>query len=175
MGTRRMHFLTIHFIHCSILMMILWAKFDLETRTPQLDAVNAFVHAEIDEPVYMRLSGYPELAKALELNQALWSLPVLWQIKSTNAMRFLGFDELPQEPCVMKGGIICFYSVDDIVFAFRQKDRGKVQEMVENLKRTLTIKVGELNGSLECTWLEIAPKILFGSPIVHQRTLEDIK
>ena len=35
----------------------------------------------------------------------------------------MGFTEVPQEPCVMKrGGIICFFYVDDIVFAFRKKD-----------------------------------------------------
>jgi len=47
-------------------------------------------------------------------------------------MKLLGFDELPQEHRVMmKDGIICLYSVNDIVFAFRQKDRGKVQETVK--------------------------------------------
>jgi hypothetical protein len=47
--------------------------------------------------------------------------------------------------CYDEGGIICFYFVDDIVFAFRQRDREKVQETVEGLKKTFTIKeIGEL-------------------------------
>jgi hypothetical protein len=29
---------------------------------------------------------------------------------------------------MIKGGIICFYFVDGIVFAIRQRDRGKAQE-----------------------------------------------
>ena len=49
------------------------AKFDLETY--QLDAVNAFVHAEIDEIVYMRLlPGFTEAGKVFILNKALYGL-----------------------------------------------------------------------------------------------------
>ncbi len=56
------------------------AKFDLETL--QLDAVNAFVHADLDETVFMRMPpGYGEQGKVLKLNRALycrrWSL-LLW-------------------------------------------------------------------------------------------------
>ena len=47
------------------------AKFDLET--VQLDAVNAFVHAEIDELVYMRLPpAFGQPNKVLRLNKALY-------------------------------------------------------------------------------------------------------
>jgi hypothetical protein len=43
----------------------------------------------------------------------------------------MGFTEVPQEPCVMKrGGIICFFYVDDIVFAYRKKDSEAVTEAV---------------------------------------------
>ena len=124
------------------------AKFDLETY--QLDAVNAFVHADIDEIVYMRLPPrYTEPGKVLRLNKALYGLccsPLLWQQKITSALSELGFKELPQEPCIMiKNGIICFYFVDDIVFAFRQKDRIEVQEIIRNLKKPFTIKeIGDL-------------------------------
>ena len=73
------------------------AKFDLETY--QLDAVNAFVHADIDEIVYMRLPpGYTEPGKVLRLNKALYGLrrsPLLWQQKITSALSELGFKELP--------------------------------------------------------------------------------
>ena len=124
------------------------AKFDLETY--QLDAVNAFVHAEIDEIVYIRLPpGFTEAGKVLRLNKALYGLrrsPLMWQQKITSAMQELGFKELPQEPCIMlKNGIICFYFVDDIVFAFRQKDSKEVQETIRSLKKPFTIKeVGNL-------------------------------
>ncbi|OXV09509.1 hypothetical protein Egran_02726, partial [Elaphomyces granulatus] len=34
---------------------------------------------------------------------------------------------VPQEPCVViKGGIICFFFVDDIVSAFKKKDRDEI-------------------------------------------------
>ena len=46
------------------------AKFDLETI--QLDAVNAFVHADSDETVFIRmLLGYSKIDKVLRLNKAL--------------------------------------------------------------------------------------------------------
>ena len=49
------------------------AKFDLETY--QLDIVNAFVHADIDEIVYIRLPlGFIEPGKVLKLNKALYGL-----------------------------------------------------------------------------------------------------
>jgi hypothetical protein len=90
------------------------AKFDLET--PQLDAGNAFVHAVLDELVYTRPPpGFTEPGRVLKLDKALYGLrrsPTLWQTKITNAIKSLGFDELPQEPCVMiKDGMICYYSV----------------------------------------------------------------
>lgn len=79
------------------------AKFDLETL--QLDAVNAFVHADLDETVFMRMPpGYGENGKVLRLNCALYGLrrsPLLWQQKLTSEMKRLGFKEIPQEPCVM--------------------------------------------------------------------------
>ena len=48
-------------------------KLDLETL--QLDAVNAFVHANLDETVFMRMPpGYGENGKVLRLNKALYGL-----------------------------------------------------------------------------------------------------
>ena len=99
------------------------AKFNLETL--QLDAVNAFVHADLDETVFMRMPpGYLQSGKVLKLNKALYGLrrsPLLWQQKLTNEMKKLGFKEIPQEPCVVqKDEIIGFFYVDDIVFAFKK-------------------------------------------------------
>jgi hypothetical protein len=124
------------------------AKFDLET--VQLDAVNAFVHAEIDELVYMRLPpAFGQPNKVLRLNKALYGLrrsPILWQMKFTSALQNLGFSEVPQEPCVMiKGGIICFFYVDDIVFAFRKQDTANLTQMISILKKQFTMKeLGEV-------------------------------
>jgi hypothetical protein len=47
----------------------------------------------------------------------------------------MGFTEVPQEPCVMKrGGIICFFYIDDIVFAYRKKDSKAVTEAVDEMQ-----------------------------------------
>ena len=103
-------------------LLALTAKFDLETL--QLDAVNAFVHAELlDETVFMRMPpGYAEQEKVLKLNKALYGLrqsPLLWQQKLTNEMKKLGYAEISQEPCIVqKNGVICFFYIDDIVFAY---------------------------------------------------------
>ena len=119
------------------------AKFDLETL--QLDAVNAFVHADLDETVFMRMPpGYGEQGKVLKLNRALYGLrrsPLLWQQKLTDEMKKLGFKEIPQEPCVVqKNGIICFFYMDDIVFAFKKDQRDKVERTVAWLSKALTIE-----------------------------------
>ena len=124
------------------------AKFDLETL--QLDAVNAFVHADLDETVFMRMPpGYGEQGRVLKLNRALYGLrrsPLLWQQKLTDEMKRLGFKEIPQEPCVVqKDGIICFFYVDDIVFAFLKDQRDEVEKTVASLSKALTIeRKGEL-------------------------------
>jgi reverse transcriptase-like protein len=92
---------------------------------------------------------YAQPNKVLKLNKALYGLrrsPLLWQTKFTTVLKDLGFTEVPQEPCVViKGGIICFFFVDDIVFAFRKKDRDEVNHILSSLKKIFTMKdLGEL-------------------------------
>jgi len=106
------------------------AKFDLETT--QIDAVNAFVHCDLDEVVYMKLPpGFNKgkTDKVLRLRKALYGLRrslLLWQKNLTSLLNELGFKEVPQEPCVMlKGGIVIFFYVDDIVFCYRKIDEKK--------------------------------------------------
>jgi hypothetical protein len=144
------------------ILLAMIAKFDLETL--QLDAVNAFVHADLDEEVYMRMPpGFSKPNKVLRLNKALYSLrrsPLLWQTKFTSALKDLGFTEVPQEPCiVIKGGIICFFFVDDIVFAFRKKDREEVGHITSSLKKIFTMKdIGELKWFLGMHIMRDRPK-----------------
>ena len=90
-----------------------------------MNAVNAFVHAELDELMYIRLPpGFRQPNKVARLNKAFYGLrrlPLLWQTKFTVVLKELGFSEVPQKLCVIiKGGIIYFFFVDDIVFAFRK-------------------------------------------------------
>ena len=57
-------------------------------------------------------------------------------------MKKLGFKEILQEPCVVqKDGIIGFFYVDNIVFAFKKNRDNEVKKIVESLSQTLIIKV----------------------------------
>ena len=108
------------------------------------------MHADIDETVYMRMPpGYGKLNMVVRLNKALYGLrrsPILWQTKFTGVLRNMGFKEVPQEPCVMKRGrIICFFYVDDIVFAYRKKDSEAVTEAVDEIQNHFRLNpIGEL-------------------------------
>jgi hypothetical protein len=123
------------------------AKFDLETL--QMDAVNAFVNAELpsNETVFMRMPpGVPAMRhQVCRLNKALYGLrrsPLLWQTTFTNALRDLGFKELPQEPCVAtKDGVICFFFVDDIVFAYRKEKEQVAKDAAERLQQRFEMKI----------------------------------
>ncbi len=56
-------------------------------------------------------------------------------------MEKLGFEEIPQEPCVVqKNGIIFFFHLDDIVFALKKDQRDKVKRTVASLLKALTIE-----------------------------------
>jgi hypothetical protein len=70
------------------------------------------------------------------------------------------FTEVPQEPCVvLKDRIICFFFVDDIVFAFRKKDRDKVAQTIKLLKETFTMtELGELKWFLGMYIIRKQPK-----------------
>jgi hypothetical protein len=61
-------------------LMGITAKFDL--KMVQIDAVNAFVHCDLDEVMYMRMpSGFTKPGKVLRLQKALYGLrrsPILW-------------------------------------------------------------------------------------------------
>jgi hypothetical protein len=93
--------------------------------------------------------GYQKLNTVVRLNKALYGLkrsPILWQTKFTGVLRSMGFAEIPQEPCIMKkGGIICFFYMDDIVFAYRKKDTRAVTEAVTEMRKHFKLKIiGEL-------------------------------
>jgi len=124
------------------------AKFDLET--VQMDAVNAFVHCDLDEVVYMKMPpGYMKQGKVLRLRKALYGLrrsPLLWQTNLTSSLRSLGFKEVPQEPCVMlNGGIVVFFYVDDIVFCYRKHEEERTRALIRELQKTYTMNIlGEL-------------------------------
>lgn len=71
----------------------------------------------------------------IRIKKALYGLrrsPSLRQRKWTAGIPALGFKQVPQEAWVMtKGGIISFFFVDHIVFAYCQQDSVEVNEAVE--------------------------------------------
>jgi transposase InsO family protein len=129
-------------------LMAITAKFDLETQ--QMDAVNAFVNCDLDETVFMKFPpGFEKPNKVLRLRKALYGLrrsPLLWQKELTKTFKELGFREVPEEPCVMlKGGVIVFFYVDDIVFCYRKKDQGIVEATRKGLEAKYQLSfLGEL-------------------------------
>ena len=149
------------------ILLALIARFNLEIL--QLDAVNAFVHAFLDEVVFMRMPlGYEEQKKVLWLNKALYDLKrssLLWQRKFTDVLRRLGFTEIPQEPCiVVRRGIIIFFFVDDCVIIFSENKRNEIMAATNELAKKFIINIiGELkwflkmhiirNRLTECLWL----------------------
>jgi hypothetical protein len=119
-------------------LMAIAAEHDLELE--QMDAVNAFVNCELDETVYMRMPpGYEKYGKILRLRKALYGLrrsPLLWQRELTKSLKELGFQIVPQEPCIMtKGSVIIFFFVDDIIWAYRKADSNIAKTAIEKLKK----------------------------------------
>ena len=53
----------------------------------------------------------------------------------------MGFTEVPQEPYIMiKDGIIYFFFMDDIVFAFKKYDTDNLTQMTSLLKNKFIMK-----------------------------------
>ena len=124
-------------------LLALVAKFDLKSL--QLHEVNAIVNVYLDETVLIRMPpGYCEQGKALKLNGTLYCLrryPLLWQQRFMDEMKKLGFEEISQEPCVVrKNGIICCCHLDDIVFVFKKDQCDEVEKTVASLLKALTIE-----------------------------------
>jgi len=80
-------------------LIVITVKFDLEIT--QIDAVNVFVHCNLDKVVYIKLPpGFNKgkIDKVLCLRKALYRLrrsPLLWQKNLTSSLNELGFKEVP--------------------------------------------------------------------------------
>jgi len=104
------------------LLMALTAAFDLDVI--QLDAINAFLNAEIEEDIYLSCpEGYKEAGKdiCLKLRMALYGLrksPKLWHKALSSTVQKLGLIPVPDAPCLFVHPtklIIVFFYVDDIL------------------------------------------------------------
>lgn len=122
------------------------ARFDLEMI--QYDIVNAFVHAPIDEKIFMRMPhGYRKKGMILQLNKALYGLrisPLLWQKDFSQTLTSLGFQSVPHEPCCYtRNGIMIFFYVDDVIIAYRKKAQEDVDEVSQQLQEKYQITGGK--------------------------------
>jgi hypothetical protein len=127
-------------------LMAIAARFDLELL--QYDAVNAFVNVRLEEDVFMKMPpGHRRNGTILKLNKALYGLrrsPLLWQRELTQALRKLGLEPVPHEPCCfIKGGIIIFFYVDDIVIAFRKHQEAEARSLIEKLQSKYRLTGGD--------------------------------
>ncbi len=119
-------------------LMALVAAFHLETR--QLDAVNAFLNAHNDEPVYCQMpDDYRLDGKCYRIIRALYGQrksPLLWLRILTTKCLELGLKPIPGEPCLFINGdgIIMFFYVDDIVFAYRTDRKRAAESYIARLK-----------------------------------------
>lgn len=125
-------------------LLTLIAKFDFETL--QMNAVNAFVHVDLNETMYIKMSfEYEKQGKILLLNKALYELKrsfIFWQKKFANELKKLEFDFILQEPCIIfRNDIICFFFVDDIVWTFRKNRQNEAMSVVQALFKVFTIEI----------------------------------
>jgi hypothetical protein len=92
----------------------------------QLDAVNAFCNAYLDEVLYTADPG-DRISKGncLRVIRALYGMPrspLLWFKHLTATMERLGFKPVPESACLYTNGrIIVFFYVDDIVIMVHPK------------------------------------------------------
>ena len=90
--------------------------------------------------------GHRKTGIIVRLNKALYGLrksPLLWQLELTAALKRLGFKPVPHEPCCLTlNGILVFFYVDDIVFAFFRKKANMVNNLIDKLKARYSLSRG---------------------------------
>ena len=82
--------------------------------------------------------GFEQDDCVLLLKKALYGLresPLLWQRHFTASLQEDGFQSVPHEPCCwIKGGVIVFFYVDDIVVAYRREYEEAVLAAIESIR-----------------------------------------
>lgn len=114
----------------------------------QYDAVNAIVHAQIDETVFMEMPpGYQQKGYVLQLRKALYGLrrsPLLWQHHLEKGLYEIGFRRVAGENCCwQKGRVTFFFYVDDCVLAFLREDSNEAKNAIEALQQRYHLEGGQ--------------------------------
>ncbi|KAF5513389.1 Copia protein [Colletotrichum fructicola] len=130
-------------------LMAVVARFNLDTI--QLDAVNAFTNANLDEIVYVWFPpGFNRSGYCLILRKALYGLrrsPLLWQKSLKTTLMLLGVTPLDEDDCIfISRHLVIFIFVDDIAIAYRSRDKAEARKLINGLKSKYEMKeMGELN------------------------------
>ena len=82
--------------------------------------------------------GYKKKGKVLYLYKVLYGLrklPLLWQRHFKSSLIKIGFNTVPYKPCyIIKEGVLIFFYINNIIFAFRKNKTGIIKEVVRELK-----------------------------------------
>jgi len=130
-------------------LMAIAAYFNLEIR--QYDAVNAFINAPLETPVYCYPpEGFADSDHLWELRRALYGLktsPLLWYKEITKTLKELGLHEVKEAPCLWKSDkLIVFFYVDDIVILARPAHMATLDDFERRLLRRYEIRpLGDLS------------------------------
>jgi len=133
-------------------MLAIAALEDLELKT--MDVETAFLHAELDRPLYMKIpagfSNVPKGAVALKLNKSLYGLHqsgLLWNAMLTQALISAGFNAGKNgDQCTFtkrtRSGqlIILAVFVDDIIYMYNKTDEREMEQIKSELMRQFKIK-----------------------------------
>jgi hypothetical protein len=130
-------------------LMAITAAFGYETK--QMDAVNAFLNAELDELVYCYYPHrFEQPEKCLRLKRALYGLrksPRLWLKHFATTLSQLGLKAVPGQPCIYTNfnGIIIFFYVDDVCFIYRLEQQAELDRILKILTDTYEFRMlGEM-------------------------------
>ncbi|XP_044714528.1 reverse transcriptase (RNA-dependent DNA polymerase) domain-containing protein [Hirsutella rhossiliensis] len=112
-------------------LMALAAEYDLEL--DQMDAINAFVNCPLEEEEVVFMKMPPGFERRV---------------------KFYGYEKPSMdfaEPCVMmKGAVIVFFYVDDIIWAYRKRDQQVATEAKSGLQQRYKMSIlGNLNAYID--------------------------
>ena len=124
-------------------LMAITAAYDLEI--VQLDAVNAFLNAPINEETFIQYpEGYKKPGQALRLLRALYGLrqsPLLWYKDLTATLKELGLVEVPDANCLLTNHYLTvFFYVDDIIILYHSKDSEQFESFLQRLQQRYRLR-----------------------------------
>jgi hypothetical protein len=128
------------------LLCALICAFDLDVI--QLDAINAFANALIDQEIYISPPSGLEVSPgvSLRLRKALYGLrksPKLWFLEISAALKHMGYQPVPDEPCLFVHPIkllFVFFYVDDILVIGHPTLHKEMEEIVHKLENRFELR-----------------------------------